>query len=136
MSIKMKPHELEAFKIFCEAMPEDLAAELVEYRRRRKAEATARIAKSLVERYKAYGNVEKAVEEQMLRNWIGFDCAWLPKTNSFIDTNNPIAQAETPQQRIERLDLFNQYRFARDEGDTKKAAEIRARLNQSVQRVQ
>jgi hypothetical protein len=136
MGFKMTENEREGYDILRAEMPEDLALELVEYRRRRKASITARIARGLLREYKAYGNIEKAIEQQMMRNWISFDCAWMPKTNSFVDVNNPIARAETPQERTERLDLFNQYRFARDEGNAQKAAEIRAKLNQATNRVQ
>jgi hypothetical protein len=134
--MKMTEKEREGYDILRAEMPDDLALELVEYRRRRKASITARIARGLLREYKAYGNIEKAIEQQMMRNWISFDCAWMPKTNSFVDVNNPIARAETPQERTERLDLFNQYRFARDEGNAQKAAELKSKLNQAMNRVQ
>jgi hypothetical protein len=36
---------------------------------------------------------------------------------------------ETAEQRNERLTLFNAYRFARDEGQTQRAAELKRRLD-------
>ena len=72
----------------------------------------------------------------MMRNWISFDCAWMPKTNSFIDTNNPIARAETAQERNHRLVLQDEIRWAISEGNKAKADAIRAKLNQFNTRVQ
>lgn len=73
-------HKLEQFK---------RAMEVVEYRRERKAKITARIARALVREYKAYGDIEKAIEQQMVRNWIGFEASWIKKPHAFTDQNHP-----------------------------------------------
>ena len=64
MGFKMTDKEREGYEILCAEMPEDLALELVEYRRRRKASITARIARGLLREYKAYGNIEKAINSR------------------------------------------------------------------------
>jgi hypothetical protein len=136
MGFKMTEKEREGYDILRAEMPDDLALELVEYRRRRKASITARIARGLLREYKAYGNIEKAIEQQMMRNWISFDCAWMPKTNSFVDVNNPIARAETAQERNRRLVLQDEMRWAISEGNKPKAEAIRKQLNLLTQTLQ
>lgn len=136
MTIKLSEDEKAGFDVLSPHMPEDLAIDIIKHRRAKKAKLTARVARSLLREYQAYGNVEKAAEIHLTRGWVSFECDWAKKPGMFNDSMNPIAKAETPQQRTERLDLFNQYRFARDEGNAQKAAEIRAKLNQAMQRVQ
>ena len=74
--MKMTDKEQEGYDVLCEAMPSSLAMELVEFRREKKAKITARIARALLKEYKAYGDIEKAIEIQMVRNWIGFEASW------------------------------------------------------------
>lgn len=89
--MKMTDKEREGFDVLRAEMPEALAMEIVEFRRERKAKITARIARALLREYKAFGNIEKAVETQMVRNWIGFEAEWMkPKGRTFHDSNNPM----------------------------------------------
>lgn len=102
MAIKMSEKEREGFDVLKAEMPESLAMEVVEYRRERKAKITARIARALVREYKAFGDIEKAIEQQMVRNWIGFEASWIKKPGAFTDTNNPSAKTETREEYIRR----------------------------------
>lgn len=111
-------------QIFSE-LGEELALDVIKHRRIKKAELTPRGAKSLMREYLATGNAINAAEEHLNRAWVGFKAEWLK--GGFSDTNNP-SKAETPQQRIQRMDLQNQYRFARDEGQKDKAEKLRAQL--------
>ncbi|WP_146749541.1 hypothetical protein [Ensifer adhaerens] len=87
----MTDKEREGFDVLRAEMPEGLALEIVEFRREKKARITARIARALLREYKAFGNVEKAAEIQMVRNWIGFEAEWVkPKGRSFRDERNPM----------------------------------------------
>lgn len=74
--MKMTDKEREGYDVLCAEMPSSLAMELVEFRREKKAKITARIARALLKEYKAYGDIEKAIEIQMVRNWIGFEASW------------------------------------------------------------
>lgn len=122
--------------IFTPILGEELAADIIAHRNGKKCPLTPRGARSLLREYEATGNAVNAAEEHLNRGWQGFKADWIKKPGMFADTNNPIAKSETAQERTERLDLFNQYRFARDEGNAQKAAEIRAKLNQFNARVQ
>ncbi len=108
---------------------EDLAADIVKHRKAKKCELTPRGAKSLMKEYLATGDAVNAAEEHLNRGWQGFKAEWIRKGSNFIDSNNPSPKQETPQQRTERLSLFNDYRFARDEGQTQKASELKRRLD-------
>lgn len=87
--IKLTDKEREGYDILRAEMPDALAMELVEYRRERKAKITARIARSLLQKYKAYGNIEQAITTQMERNWIGFEVDWLKRPAKFTETHHP-----------------------------------------------
>jgi hypothetical protein len=87
--IKMSDKEREGYDVLRAEMPDALAMEVVEYRRERKAKITARIAKALLREYKAFGDIEKAIEQQMVRNWIGFEAAWIKKPQGFTDQHHP-----------------------------------------------
>ena len=92
MTIKLSEDEQAGFDVLREAMPEDLAIDVVKHRRRKKAHITARIARSLIREYKAFGNVEKAAELHLTRGWISFEADWArPKVGrTFHDSNNPM----------------------------------------------
>lgn len=91
MAIKMNEKEQAGFDVLRAEMSEELAMEIVEFRREKKAKITARIARALLKEYKRYGNIEEAATIQMTRNWIGFECEWVkPKGRTFHDTNNPM----------------------------------------------
>jgi len=79
--MKLTDKEIEGYAVLCAEMPSSLAMELVEFRREKKAKITARIARALLKEYKLFGDIEKAIELQMVRNWTGFDVAW---TRQFI----------------------------------------------------
>lgn len=111
------------------ALGQELAEDIVKHRKGKKCELTPRGARSLMREYEATGNAIAAAEEHLNRGWQGFKAEWLKKPMGFIDNNNPYQKPETNQERARRLDLSNQYRFARDEGNHEKAAQIRALLN-------
>lgn len=92
MTIKLSEDEQAGFDVLREDMPEDLAIDVVKHRRRKKAHITARIARSLIREYKAFGNVEKAAELHLTRGWISFEADWArPKVGrTFHDSNNPM----------------------------------------------
>lgn len=116
MAIKMTDKEREGFDILKAEMPESLAMEVVEYRRERKAKITARIARALVREYKAYGDIEKAIEQQMVRNWIGFEASWIKKPHAFTDQHNPTprpaANYGSPKQEEEQRAVVSPERRA------------------------
>lgn len=87
--IKLTDKEREGYDILRAEMPDSLAMELVEYRRERKAKITARIARSLLEKYKQFGNIEQAITTQMERNWIGFEIDWLKRPSKFTEQHHP-----------------------------------------------
>lgn len=96
MTIKLSEDEQAGFDILKEAMAEDLAIDIVKHRRRKKAHITARIARSLVREYKAFGDVEKAAELHLMRGWVSFESAWCqPKGRTFTDMNNPMPSRPT-----------------------------------------
>ena len=96
MTIKLSEKEQAGYEILRAEMTDSLAMEIVEYRRDRKARITARIAKALLEEYKAFGNIEKAFEIQAVHNWIAFKCEWVrSKSRSFQDMNNPMPSRPT-----------------------------------------
>lgn len=115
-------------EIFSE-LGEELAADVIQHRKNKKCELTPRGAKALMREYKLTGDAVSAAEEHLNRGWQGFNHTWIKKPGNFIDNNNPYQKTETQQDRAKRLDLFNQYRFARDEGNNELAAKIRAQLN-------
>ncbi|MDX0227164.1 hypothetical protein RWA06_04655 [Sinorhizobium meliloti] len=125
--MKMTDKEREGFDVLRAEMPEALAMEIVEFRREKKAKITARIARALLREYKAFGNIEKAVETQMVRNWIGFEAEWMkPKGRTFHDSNNPMPlktsanygpaeivsppEPETPEQRARKAEMARRLR--------------------------
>jgi hypothetical protein len=122
--------------IFTPVLGEELAEDIIKHRIGKKCPLTPRGARSLLKEYIASGDAVAAAEEHLNRGWVGYRSDWTKKPGSFIDTQNPISKTETPQERTERLDLFNQYRFARDEGNAQKAAELKSKLNQAMNRVQ
>ena len=96
MTIKLSEDEQAGFDILKEAMDPELALDIVKHRRRKKAHITARIARSLLSKYKAYGNVEKAAELHLERAWVGFEVEWCqPKGRTFTDMNNPMPSRPT-----------------------------------------
>lgn len=111
------------------SLGEELAEDIIKHRKSKKCELTPRGARSLMREYEATGNAVAAAEEHLNRGWQGFKAEWMRKGSNFIDNNNPFPRQETPQERAKRQDLFNQYRFARDEGNHEKAAQIRAKFN-------
>jgi len=90
VTIKMSDKERAGYDILCEDMSAELAMEIVEFRREKKAKITARIATALLKEYKAFGDIEAAVTTQMTRNWVGFEAEWVrPKSRNFRDEHNP-----------------------------------------------
>ncbi len=79
MKLKLDDGEQEGFSILCEAIPTDLAEDIVRLRRRKKAHLTKRIASRLVTEYRAYGDPEKAAEIHLMRGWISFENSWVQK---------------------------------------------------------
>ncbi len=91
MTIKLSEKEQAGYDVLRAEMSDELAMEIVEYRRERKAKITARIARTLLKEYKAFGDIEKAFTIQTARNWISFECEWVrSKARTFHDTNNPM----------------------------------------------
>lgn len=87
--MKMSEDERAGLDILKARMPEDLATDLVKFRRTKKAPITARIARALLKEYEAFGDIEKAAETHMVRGWVGFDAAWIKKPQGFTDQNHP-----------------------------------------------
>jgi hypothetical protein len=111
------------------ALGEELAEDVIKHRKAKKCELTSRGARSLMREYEATGNAIAAAEEHLNRGWQGFKAEWIKKPSGFIDSNNPYQKPENNNERAKRFDLMNQYRFARDEGNHEKAAQLRAQLN-------
>jgi hypothetical protein len=97
--IKLTEKEREGYDILRTEMPDTLAMELVEYRRERKAKITARIARSLLEKYKQFGNIEQAITTQMERNWIGFEIDWLKRPSKFTEQHHPTPKSPFMQRQ-------------------------------------
>lgn len=89
MTIKMDADETAGFHLLREVLPEDLALDIVKHRRRKKAHLTARVAKSLVREYRAFGNPERAAEIHLTRAWTSFECEWVKRAQGFTDQNHP-----------------------------------------------
>lgn len=95
MTIKMDEDEQAGYEILAAEMPADLATDIVKHRRQKKARLTARIARSLMREYKAYGNIEKAAEIHLARAWTFFEAAWVTKAQRYTDQNHP-----TPRESV------------------------------------
>ena len=102
MRLKLDDGEKAGFDILCEAIPEDLAEDVIRSRRKKKAIMTPRIAKRLVEQYRAYGNPERAAEIHVAKGWVDFQSAWAKKGEDFRDTYNPMPVKETREEYIRR----------------------------------
>ena len=111
-------------QIFSE-LGEELALDVIKHRKALRCELTPRGAKALMREYIASGDAVRAAEHHLNMGWRGYSATWIK--GGFTDSHNP-SKAETPQQRIQRMDLQNQYRFARDEGQKDKAEKLRAQL--------
>lgn len=124
---KLSEKEQAGYDILRAEMPDDLAMEIVEFRREKKAKITARIAKALLKQYKAFGNVEEAATIHMVRNWVGFEAEWVkPKGRTFHDSNNPMPlktsanygpaeivsppKPDTPEQRARKAEMARRLR--------------------------
>lgn len=102
MTLKLDDGEKAGFDILCEAIPADLAEDVIRSRRKKKAIMTPRIAKRLVEQYRAYGNAERAAEIHVAKGWVDFQSAWAKKGEDFRDTYNPTPVKETREEYIAR----------------------------------
>ncbi|QIG76688.1 hypothetical protein EVC28_064 [Rhizobium phage RHph_I1_23] len=102
MTLKLDDGEKAGFDILCEAIPADLAEDVIRSRRKKKAIMTARIAKRLVEQYRAYGNPERAAEIHVAKGWVDFQSAWAKKGEDYRDTFNPTPVKETREEYIRR----------------------------------
>lgn len=100
MTLKLDDGEKAGFDILCEAIPADLAEDVIRSRRKKKAIMTARIARRLVEQYRAYGNPERAAEIHVAKGWVDFQSAWAKKGEDFRDTFNPTPVKQTREEYI------------------------------------
>lgn len=133
MTIKLTEDEQAGFEVLAAEMSADLALEIVKHRRRKKAHITARIARSLIREYKAYGNVEKAADIHLMRAWTGFEAAWVTKAQRFTDQHHPTprpsanyGQAETHHQEpaAARIDPERRRQLAQLAFDTAKGMRV------------
>jgi hypothetical protein len=106
--MKMSEDERAGFETLKAKMPEDLALEVVKFRRTKKAQITARIARALLREYEATGDIEKAAETHMVRGWVGFEAAWVKKAQGFTDQNHPTPRQETREEYLARAIQKNQ----------------------------
>jgi hypothetical protein len=128
----MDEDEKAGFEVLCEAIPSDLAISVIKCRRKKKAAMTARIAKRLVSQYRAYGNPEEAAEIHITKSWIDFQSDWVKKEQRYTDPHHPTKRDETAEDRNRRLQLQNEYSWARNEGDTRRMEQVKALLSQAV----
>lgn len=89
MTIKLNDDEQAGYDILAPHMPADLAIDIIKHRRAKKAKLTARVARMLLDEYKAFGNVEKAAEMHLMRAWTGFQADWVKQAARFTDQNHP-----------------------------------------------
>ena len=89
MTIKLDTDEKAGFDILCEAIPADLAEDVIKSRRKKKAIMTPRIARRLVQQYRDFGNPEQAAEIHVAKGWVDFQCAWAKKESRFTDQHHP-----------------------------------------------
>lgn len=89
--IKLSEDEQSGYDILSPHMPADLAIDIIKHRRAKKAKLTARVARSLLREYQAFGDVEKAAEIHLTRGWVAFECAWAKNSTAsrFTDNGNP-----------------------------------------------
>jgi hypothetical protein len=87
--MKLSEDERAGLDVLRAKMTEDLAMEVVKFRRMKKAPITARIARALLKEYEAYGNIEEAVDKHLVRGWVGFEAIWVKKAQGFTDQNHP-----------------------------------------------
>jgi hypothetical protein len=121
----------EIIEILSPALGEELAKDIVAHRRGKKCPLTARGAKALLREYEATGNAVNAAEEHLNRGWQGFKAEWIMKGKNFTDPHNPMP-SETAEDRNRRLQLQNEYSWARNEGDTRRMEQVKALLSQAV----
>jgi hypothetical protein len=86
---KLNEDEQAGYDILAPHMPADLAIDIIKHRRAKKAKLTARVARSLLREYQAFGNVEKAAEIHLTRGWVAFECAWVKQASRFTDQHHP-----------------------------------------------
>lgn len=112
---------------------EDLAKDVILHRKGIKCPLTENGAKQLVREYLKTGNPVAAAEHHLNMGWRGFFAEWTKKKGSgFVDAANPMPTQETPEERNRRTYLENEMQWARNEGDTAKAAQIKALISQAV----
>jgi hypothetical protein len=127
--MKMSEDERAGLETLKAKMPEDLALEVVKFRRTKKAPITARIARSLLREYEAYGDVEKAADIHMMRGWTGFEAVWVKKAQGFTDQNHP-----TPRQPQTREEYIREaIRKNNDEWEgNSRARDVRSVISQAT----
>jgi hypothetical protein len=126
--MKMSEDERAGFETLKAKMPEDLALEVVKFRRTKKAPITARIARTLLREYEAYGDVEKAADIHMMRGWTGFEAVWVKKAQGFTDQNHPTPRQETREEYLARAVRQNNEDW---EGNSR-ARQVRQLMAQAV----
>lgn len=89
MTIKLSEDEQAGYDILAPHMPADLAIDIIKHRRAKKAKLTARVARMLLNEYKAFGNIEKAAETHLMRAWTGFQADWVKQPSRYTDQNHP-----------------------------------------------
>lgn len=103
-TIKLNEDEQEACEILSPHMPGDLFIDLVKHRRAfTGAKLTARVARSLLREYQAFGNVEKAVEIQLTRGWRAFEASWVKQGHRYTDQHNPTPRSSANYGRPEAV---------------------------------
>jgi hypothetical protein len=99
--IKLSEDEQAGYDILFPHMPADLAIDIIKHRRAKRAKLTARVARSLLREYQAFGNVEKAAEIHLARGWVFFECAWASQPSRFTDQNHPTPRPSVNYGRAE-----------------------------------
>lgn len=127
--IKLNEDEQAGYDILAPHMPADLAIDIIKHRRAKKAKLTARVARSLLREYQAFGNVEKAAEIHLTRGWVAFEAEWAKRSTAsrFTDQHNPTPRpaanygpAEvvtppkpiSPEEKARKAEMVRKYREA------------------------
>lgn len=117
----------ELMEILSPVLGDELAKCIIDHRRGKKCPLTTRGAKALLREYEATGNAIAAADEHLNRGWQGFKAEWMMKGKNFTDPNNPMP-TESAEERNKRLHLQDELRWARNEGNTNRQAQIQALL--------
>jgi hypothetical protein len=87
-------------------MDQEHADGLVAHRKSLRKPLTLFAAQMLIKEYKRFGDANLAVEEQVLRGWVGFKSEWVQKTGNAVRT---LTRAEHMQEELRQRILNEQH---------------------------